>query len=426
MFDWLRLPAATAWGWVLQPSAGYIGQGMIMGPKTAWSMFAGALTGWAVLGPLARQRGWAPGPIKDVETGAAGWLMWLGLALLLGDCFSELALLLGSALCDKAAQKGWLGAARALQQQQQQQRWRPHTHASAAPRPERHSGSPRLRARTASSKCLSGGSGCLLELSNSSSGSNLAGSPRSLVDAAPATADGAGRAGMQHAPPAAAGLDAGAAGADPQGLQSAATAGPLPRLSEQPSGGGSKGGAPGRGSSAAAAAGSGDPKAWLLSVRFWVPGLVLSTALATAVLSPMMSMPVYEPLVAVAVALLVALLAVRSAPALAAVRVSAPSSAAPVVLLWCALHDRCAPRSLSATQHHTNPGLCHPRCCMQGTGHDGPQPCQRRWQGVAAGVCGGGAWRRAAKPGGGRDRRGWRTASWRLDAGGLWGLLLSG
>lgn len=45
VFDWLGLPAATAWGWVLQPSAGYVGQGMIMGPKTAWSMMAGAITG---------------------------------------------------------------------------------------------------------------------------------------------------------------------------------------------------------------------------------------------------------------------------------------------------------------------------------------------------------------------------------------------
>lgn len=26
VFDWLGLPAATAWGWVLQPSPGYIGQ----------------------------------------------------------------------------------------------------------------------------------------------------------------------------------------------------------------------------------------------------------------------------------------------------------------------------------------------------------------------------------------------------------------
>jgi hypothetical protein len=55
-----------------------------------------------------------------------------------------------------------------------------------------------------------------------------------------------------------------------------------------------------------------DTHAWLLSAKFWVPGLLLSTALATAVLSPMLGMPVYEPLVAVVVALLVALLAVRA------------------------------------------------------------------------------------------------------------------
>jgi hypothetical protein len=45
IFDWVHLPAATAWGWVFQPSAGYIGQGAIMGPKTSLSMLGGAITG---------------------------------------------------------------------------------------------------------------------------------------------------------------------------------------------------------------------------------------------------------------------------------------------------------------------------------------------------------------------------------------------
>jgi len=39
------LPAAAAWGWEVAPSMCYIGQGMIMGPKTALSMFAGAILG---------------------------------------------------------------------------------------------------------------------------------------------------------------------------------------------------------------------------------------------------------------------------------------------------------------------------------------------------------------------------------------------
>eukprot|EP00775_Hariotina_reticulata_P013158 gene13158-13288_t len=136
-------------------SVGYIGQGMIMGPKTACSMMAGAVTGWAILGPLAKARGWATGPIKSIETGAAGWLMWVGLALLLGDCFSEL------------------------------EEDRDHS-------------------------------------------------------------------------------------------------------------------------------GSRDRDSWLLSSRFWIPGLLLSTLLSTSILSPLMGMPVHEPLIAVVLALLVALLAVRA------------------------------------------------------------------------------------------------------------------
>jgi hypothetical protein len=43
-----------------------------MGWKTGWSMMAGALVGWGILGPIARSQGWAPGPINDWEEGAKG------------------------------------------------------------------------------------------------------------------------------------------------------------------------------------------------------------------------------------------------------------------------------------------------------------------------------------------------------------------
>lgn len=42
---WLGLKVVTDWGWEVTPSMGYIGQGMIMGPKTAFSMLAGAVVG---------------------------------------------------------------------------------------------------------------------------------------------------------------------------------------------------------------------------------------------------------------------------------------------------------------------------------------------------------------------------------------------
>ena len=42
---WVGLKVVTDWGWEVTPSMGYIGQGMIMGPKTAFSMLAGAVVG---------------------------------------------------------------------------------------------------------------------------------------------------------------------------------------------------------------------------------------------------------------------------------------------------------------------------------------------------------------------------------------------
>ena len=45
VFTWVGLPGVTAWGWEIAPSMGYIGQGMIMGPRTAVSMLLGAITG---------------------------------------------------------------------------------------------------------------------------------------------------------------------------------------------------------------------------------------------------------------------------------------------------------------------------------------------------------------------------------------------
>ena len=36
-------------------------------------MLAGAIFGWGLLGPIAKAKGWAPGPIHDQETGAKGY-----------------------------------------------------------------------------------------------------------------------------------------------------------------------------------------------------------------------------------------------------------------------------------------------------------------------------------------------------------------
>lgn len=68
-----------------QPSPAYIGQGIIMGLPTVSSMLLGAVLGWGILGPLAKHKGWAPGPIDDWKTGAQGWIMWVSLAVMVAD-----------------------------------------------------------------------------------------------------------------------------------------------------------------------------------------------------------------------------------------------------------------------------------------------------------------------------------------------------
>lgn len=54
-----------------------------------------ASAGWAWLGPAARHKGWAPGPIEK-QSGAAGWILWVSLAIMLGDSMTSLSILMGT------------------------------------------------------------------------------------------------------------------------------------------------------------------------------------------------------------------------------------------------------------------------------------------------------------------------------------------
>ncbi|KAI1813487.1 OPT oligopeptide transporter protein-domain-containing protein [Poronia punctata] len=82
--------AAETWLWTLNPSFAYVGQGIIMGPETTIHMLLGAVIGWGILSPLAKYRGWAPGPIDDWETGSKGWIVWTSLAIMLADAVISL------------------------------------------------------------------------------------------------------------------------------------------------------------------------------------------------------------------------------------------------------------------------------------------------------------------------------------------------
>jgi OPT family oligopeptide transporter len=84
------LPLATKWLWTLNPSPAYVGQGIIMGPATTLHMLLGAVIGWGILSPLAKHKGWAPGPVSDWTNGSKGWIVWISLAIMLADSLISL------------------------------------------------------------------------------------------------------------------------------------------------------------------------------------------------------------------------------------------------------------------------------------------------------------------------------------------------
>lgn len=83
--------AAQVWLWTLNPSLAYVGQGIIMGTETTLHMALGAIVGWGILSPLAKFKGWAPGPVDDWEHGSKGWIVWISLAIMLADAVVSLA-----------------------------------------------------------------------------------------------------------------------------------------------------------------------------------------------------------------------------------------------------------------------------------------------------------------------------------------------
>lgn len=48
------------------------------------------VVGWAVLSPLSKNKGWAPGPVGDMTTGARGWILWTALAIMVSDSLVSL------------------------------------------------------------------------------------------------------------------------------------------------------------------------------------------------------------------------------------------------------------------------------------------------------------------------------------------------
>ena len=95
--NWLEIGALTTaamWGFTLNFGPSLMGAGMLMGSRVVWSLVAGTIFGWGILGPYAQQQGWAPGTniMADFATGPRGWILWPGVAILVSESLMSLAL----------------------------------------------------------------------------------------------------------------------------------------------------------------------------------------------------------------------------------------------------------------------------------------------------------------------------------------------
>ncbi len=95
--EWLGIGAlatAAMWGFSLNLGPSLLGAGMLMGSRVVWSLLAGTIVGWGILGPFAQQQGWAPGEkiMADFATGPRGWILWPGVAILVCESLMSLAL----------------------------------------------------------------------------------------------------------------------------------------------------------------------------------------------------------------------------------------------------------------------------------------------------------------------------------------------
>ncbi|KUJ18845.1 uncharacterized protein LY89DRAFT_732387 [Mollisia scopiformis] len=70
------IPAARDWAWAFNPSLAWVGHGMIIRPMVSAHMLLGTVIGWGILSPIAKKKGWAPGPVDQLQDGSQGWIIW--------------------------------------------------------------------------------------------------------------------------------------------------------------------------------------------------------------------------------------------------------------------------------------------------------------------------------------------------------------
>lgn len=95
LHTWIGVAALTALadlGFKLYLSPMMFGAGILIGPRTGLSLMAGAVLSWGLIGPVVRAMGWAPGAAMSYDGGIRGWILWPGVALMVGDALAGLGL----------------------------------------------------------------------------------------------------------------------------------------------------------------------------------------------------------------------------------------------------------------------------------------------------------------------------------------------
>ena len=105
--SWLGSGAVflAAWGFRIYVAPVMLGVGLLVGPRVGWSLLAGAICGWLVLGyGVLYQQGWVDAAaihadgnwsgsaIMSYSTGVRGWIIWPGVAIMVADALTSLAL----------------------------------------------------------------------------------------------------------------------------------------------------------------------------------------------------------------------------------------------------------------------------------------------------------------------------------------------
>ncbi|MCA9290878.1 MAG: OPT/YSL family transporter [Phycisphaerales bacterium] len=86
---------AGLWGFSLLISPLMTGAGILIGPRIGASLLAGAIVSWGIVGPYVGRQGWVAGDdasIMSYATGPRGWILWPGVAIMVADALTQLAL----------------------------------------------------------------------------------------------------------------------------------------------------------------------------------------------------------------------------------------------------------------------------------------------------------------------------------------------